>query len=82
MKTALEKARAAIDSGDADKIKAALNELEQASHAFSKVLYESAAARGAAGGEAGGEAGPQAAAGGASPGDDEAIDAEFEVKDN
>jgi molecular chaperone DnaK len=78
MKKAVEKARSVMNTGDAEKIKAALSELEQASHAFSKVLYESAAARGAAGAGAG----PQAAAGGASPGDDEAIDAEFEVKDN
>ncbi len=78
MKKAVEKARSVMNTGDAEKIKAALSELEQASHAFSKVLDESAAARGAAGAGAG----PQAAAGGASPGDDEAIDAEFEVKDN
>ena len=62
---------------------AAVEELEQASHAFSKTIYEKAGAAGAAEG-----ASPEAAAGGRSAdeaagasGDDDAIDAEFEVKD-
>ena len=60
---------------DSAAIKSAVESLEQSAHAFSKILYERGAA---AGGEAG--ASPEAAAGGAKPGDD-AIDAEFEVKD-
>jgi molecular chaperone DnaK len=79
---AIEKTRTVAKGNDAEAIKAALSELEQASHAVSKALYEATA--GARGG-----AGPQAAAGdhqgaGPAPGggpDDETIDAEFEVKD-
>ena len=77
---AIAKTREAAKSNDAQQIKSAVHELEQASHALSKTLYEAA-------GKAGG--GPQAPAGeapsgpGGKPagGDDDAIDAEFEVKD-
>ncbi len=73
---AVEKTREVAKGDNAEAIKSALAELEQASHAVSKALYESAgAARGAA---------PEAGAAGPEPpksgGDDEAIDAEFEVK--
>ncbi len=79
MTAAVEKTREAMKSDDAEKIKGALTELEQASHAFSKVLYEQTGAQGAAGAAPG--AGSQAAPGtGTSGGDDDAIDAEFEVK--
>ncbi len=77
---AIEKVREAAKGEDADKIKSAISELEQASHALSKALYEAAAAAGAqpeAGAAPGGAAG-EAASGG---GDDDAIDAEFEVKE-
>ena len=52
-----------------------IGELEQASHALSKTLYETARAAGPAGG-------PQRRSGDGKPAgrDDEAIDAEFEVK--
>jgi hypothetical protein len=52
--------------------------LEQAAHAFSKTLYERGAEAGGGGGEPGGDgaAGQTKSAGG-----DDAIDAEFEVKD-
>src|SRR5262245_5332087 len=82
-KTALEaaivKVREAAKGEDVNSIKSAIGELEAASHAMSEALYKSAA----------GAAGPQAAAanGGATDGatagqsaDDDAIDAEFEVK--
>ena len=53
-----------------------IDELEQASHALSKTLYERRARRPAGTGTAAG------ADGGAKPGgDEEAIDAEFEVKE-
>ena len=75
---AIGQTREAIATEDLAKIKSATEQLEQASHAMSKAMYESAAAA------------QQAAAGGcqqASPdcaesckGDDDAIDAEFEVK--
>jgi molecular chaperone DnaK len=80
-KTALEaaivKVREAAKGEDAAKIKSAIGELEAASHAMSEALYKAAGA-GAAGAAPGAETGASAA-GGSSP-DDDAIDAEFEVK--
>lgn len=76
LRKAIEKTRTIANGQDAQAIKAAVSDLEQASHAFSKTLYERAgAAPGPGGGAAAGP--PQEAA----PGDD-AIDAEFEVKDS
>ena len=83
---AIEKTRTAAKGEDVEAIKAALHELEQASHALSKTLYASTAAQQGAGPAAGAGPGPQqgptgqpgGAAGGG--GEDEAIDAEFEVK--
>ncbi|MEM9354162.1 MAG: Hsp70 family protein, partial [Planctomycetota bacterium] len=75
LEAAITKVREAAGGEDADAIKSAIGELEQASHAMSEALYKAAAAEGgdpaAAGGEAGGSD-PSA--------DDDAIDAEFEVK--
>ncbi len=75
LNAAIEKTREACKTDDADKIKSAFAELEQASHAMSKALYESAqqaqqaqAAAGAGASEAKSNA------------DDDAIDADFEVK--
>jgi molecular chaperone DnaK len=80
-KTALEaaivKVREAAKGEDAAKIKSAIGELEAASHAMSEALYKAAGA-GAAGAAPGADAGASAT-GGSSP-DDDAIDAEFEVK--
>ncbi len=79
LQDAIKKTKDAIASDDTDRIKSALNELEQASHAMSKALYESQAA-----GQAGAASGSQTA--GSTTGDagnkkdDDAIDAEFEVK--
>jgi molecular chaperone DnaK len=73
LKRAIEKVRAAAKGEDVQAIKASVGELEQASHALSKVLYEKAQAGSAAGGGRGGAASHPA-------GDDDAIDAEFEVK--
>ena len=74
LEAAIKKARDAASGDDVAAIKSATSELEAASHALSKVLYK--AAPGAAG------AGGAASDGGSSrpTGDDEAIDAEFEVK--
>ena len=76
---AIEKAREAAKSDDPQTIKSAIEELEQASHAFSKTLYEATSAA---------EGGPEATAGTAETagstagaGDDDVVDAEFEVKD-
>jgi molecular chaperone DnaK len=73
LKRAIEKVRAAAKGDDVQAIKASVGELEQASHALSKVLYEKAQAGGATGGGGGAAASHPA-------GDDDAIDAEFEVK--
>ncbi len=78
---AIEKTREAAKGEDVDRIKSALQELEQASHALSKSLYEKAGAQpGAQPGETPnpGQAAPGAT--GSTGGDDDAIDAEFEVK--
>lgn len=73
LNAAIAKVRKATEGEDADAIKSATSELEQAAQAFGKVLYEKAGA------------GPDASAAGAegaaaSSSDDDAIDAEFEVK--
>ena len=54
--------------------------LEQASHAFSKTLYESAQA-GAGPGATGSASAGGGPTDGKKPGEEEAIDAEFEVKE-
>jgi molecular chaperone DnaK len=69
----IEKVREAAKADDAARIRSAIQELEQASHALSKTLYESGAKA----------AGPEAGAGAKTDGKsgtDDAIDAEFEVK--
>lgn len=71
---AIEKARNVAKSDNADEIKSAISELEAAAHAFSKTLYERAAA--SAGTTS---AGGPSESGGAKK-DDDTIDAEFEVK--
>ena len=73
MESAISKVKEAAGGEDVDAIKTAVKELEQAAHAFSKAMYES--------NEAGTE--PEAAeAATESAADDEAIDAEFEVKND
>jgi molecular chaperone DnaK len=85
-KTALEaaiaKVREAAKGDDPAKIKSAVAELEAASHAMSEALYKATAGAGAAGGPGAQAGGPtDGADGGAgSTADDDAIDAEFEVK--
>jgi len=76
LEQAIAKAREVAKTENLEGIKSAVSELEAASHAFSKVLYEKGAA-------AGGGAGPQPGddAGGGKRPDDDTIDAEFEVKD-
>jgi len=74
LEAAVTKVREAAKGEDAAAIKTAVAELEAASHAMSEALYKSAAA----GGDGAAE-GATAQAGGANA-DDDAIDAEFEVK--
>ncbi len=78
IKAAIEKTREACKTDDVDKIKSSFAELEQASHAMSKALYEQAQQAQA---QQGAQAGPGANAGASKP-DDDAIDADFEVKDD
>jgi len=73
--SAIQRVREAAKGDNIEAIKAALSQLEQASHAFSKSLYERAGA--AAGAQAAGSDGGSRASGG----DEDTIDAEFEVKD-
>ncbi|HRF02312.1 MAG TPA: molecular chaperone DnaK [Pirellulaceae bacterium] len=70
MQRAVAKLRETSKGEDIEAIQAAVKELEQAQHAWSKVLYEKAG-QGAEGGAAGAAS---------NAGDDDAIDAEFEVK--
>jgi molecular chaperone DnaK len=78
LEAAITKVRDAAKGDDVNRIKSAISELEAASHAMSEALYKSAA-----GAQAGAGPGPSAGAtDGASTGttEDDAIDAEFEVK--
>ena len=77
LEAAIGKAREAAKGDSVDAIKNAITELEHASNAMNKVLYEAGNA-GAAGAQPG--AGGDAGASGKQGGDDDVIDAEFEVK--
>ena len=74
LEAAIEKVREAAKGEDTEAIKSATSELEQASHALSKTLYEAGASPEA-------EAEPAGATAGAKSEEDDAIDAEFEVKE-
>jgi molecular chaperone DnaK len=78
LKKAVEKVREASKGDDDEAIKSSVQELEQASHALSKTLYETNDAAAAAA-EPAAESGNGAEAASA---DDDAIDAEFEVKND
>ncbi|MEC9116223.1 MAG: molecular chaperone DnaK, partial [Planctomycetota bacterium] len=69
---AVTKLREVAGGEDLEGINSAVKDLEQAQQAWSKVLYEKAAAEGETEAPAGDAAAPDA--------DDDAIDAEFEVK--
>ena len=74
LEAAIKRTREVAKGDDVQAIKSAISDLEQASHALSKTLYQSQARAGAA---------PPGADGGAKPvGEEDAIDAEFEVKDS
>ncbi len=78
---AIEKCREKAKTDDVEQIKAALEELEQASHALTKTLYETAGASPTGDGAAAGPDSETETAGAAgSESDDDTIDAEFEVK--
>jgi molecular chaperone DnaK len=69
---AIAKTKEVAKQDDPAAVRAAVSELERASHAFSKTLYESAQGKPSSNGNAATEA---------EPADDDTIDAEFEVKD-
>ena len=73
LNAAIDKVKTALEADNVEEIKSATGELEQAAQAFGKVLYEKAAAEG---GSPEQPADPSATA----SNDDDAIDAEFEVK--
>jgi molecular chaperone DnaK len=77
LESAIAKVREAAKAADVTKIKSAVGELEAASHAMSEALYKSAASADATAAASGG---PSADGGAAPTPDDDAIDAEFEVK--
>ena len=74
MNTAIEKVKKAAEGEDTAAIKQASDELDAAAQAFSKVLYEKTDAAGA-------EDAGASPAGAAGDSDDDAIDADYEVKD-
>ena len=83
LQKAIESTREVAKGEDTAAIKSAISDLEQAAHAFSKTLYERGQAD--AGAAAGGPPPGSPGAEGGSPAgsaDDDAIDAEFEVKDS
>ena len=77
LESAIAKVREVSAEEDVDAIKSAVKELEQASHALSKAMYDNAEAPG---GDA--EGNPEAEPAAAASADDDAIDAEFEVKND
>ena len=79
IEAAITKTRETAKGENIEAIKAAIAELEQASHAMSKTLYEAGATPGGDGAAAAGGA-PGAGAPAGKP-EDDAIDAEFEVKE-
>jgi len=86
---AIKEVREAVKADDAARIAQATEALNQASHSLAQMLYQqNQAAGGAAGGPAGGAAGgptgggeSHGPTGGKKGGDDDVIDAEYEVKE-
>src|SRR5205823_4417628 len=76
LESAIAKVREAANGEDVNQIRNAISELEAASHAMSEALYKATAGAGAAPGAAPGTDGGAKP----SPEEEEAIDAEFEVK--
>ncbi len=79
LEAAIAKVREAAKGDDVNRIKTAISELETASHAMSEAMYKSTA--GDAGAQPGGpQAGPTDGGASGGPGEDDVVDAEFEVK--
>jgi len=77
LQAAIEKVRETSKGEDVDAIKSAVKELEQASHAVSEALYKAGATEGE-----GGEGAEEPSADSTPDAADDAIDAEFEVKND
>jgi molecular chaperone DnaK len=77
LQRAVDKTREAAKGEDLQALKSAVDELEQASHAFSKTLYEKTQSAAAG---AGPSSNGDRDSGSKEPSQDDAIDAEFEVK--
>jgi molecular chaperone DnaK len=80
LEAAIKKTRDVAKGSDIDALKSALSELEQASHAVSKAMYDSASRAGGAGAAGPSPGSAPTGAGEAKP-EEVAIDAEFEVKE-
>lgn len=78
LKAAIEKVKEAAKGDEVADITSAVKELEMASHALSKVMYESSAAENPDGAAANGAAESESA----DSNEDDAVDAEFEVKND
>jgi molecular chaperone DnaK len=78
LEAAIAKVREAAKSDDVNRIKSAVSELEAASHAMSEALYKATAGAQAGAGASPSSTGTDGASAGAT--EDDAIDAEFEVK--
>jgi molecular chaperone DnaK len=78
LQSAVDDAKQAIESGDAERMRSTRNTLEQAAHKFAEAIYAKASAQqaGAQAGAAGGDHGD--GAGGEQPRRDDAVDADFE----
>jgi molecular chaperone DnaK len=81
LESAMDKVREAIKGDNVDTMKSAIEQLEQSSHAFAKTLYEGQQAAAGAGAAAGATGGAAPGGDGKKPGEEEAIDAEFEVNE-
>ena len=78
LERAMHKARDAAKGNDTSAVKSALQELEQASEAVSKALYERSQASASSGQNS--ETGPEPSSSYETAHDDDIVDAEFEVK--
>ncbi|MCA9568595.1 MAG: molecular chaperone DnaK, partial [Myxococcales bacterium] len=71
--TSVAGAKAALDTDDIDKLKAAFDDLTQASHKLAEVMYQQGG-----GGAGAAPGGPPPSGSGGSGGSDDVIDAEYE----
>ena len=80
IESALDEVKEALKGSDVQKIKATMENLEQAAHKLAEAVYAQASAE--AGGAPGGAPGGETSEAGADPDEEEVIDADFEVMDD